>query len=160
MSRLAIAWMVAVALLLGGVAALGAASRVRVVPREPAPVPLPDGTAPVAIAGPPDSLVARVVGAHPFRPDRRPPARAYEPAQPGGSSVAGEAPPRPALRLAGLLWGSVPRVIVEGVPGREGAVLLSRGDTAGGLLVRRIEPGRAVIRGYDTTWVLTPRGLW
>jgi hypothetical protein len=51
-------------------------------------------------------------------------------------------------------------VVLEGVPGREGAVILAAGDTAGGLQVRRLEPGRAVIAGYDTTWVLTPRGLW
>jgi hypothetical protein len=108
----------------------------------------------------PDSLIPRVVGGHPFRPDRRAAPNRYEPSPMGGEVLAATPPIRPALRVAGLLWGSVPRVVLEGVPGREGAVILAAGDTAGGLRVRRLDPGRAVIAGYDTTWVLTPRGLW
>jgi hypothetical protein len=108
----------------------------------------------------PDSLVARVVGGHPFRPDRRAAPNGYEPSPTDWEEVVAPPPLRPALRVAGLLWGSVPRMVLEGVPGREGAVILAEGDTAGGLRVRRLEPGRAVIAGYDTTWVLTPRGLW
>jgi hypothetical protein len=150
----------AVSLVLTGAAGLAAAVRL------PLGASVGDGLAlateerPMITVEVPDSIVARVVGSHPFRPDRRAAPNRYEPSPMGGDAAAAPTPLRPALRLAGLLWGSVPRVVLEGVPGREGGVILAAGDTAGGLRVRRLGPGRAVIAGYDTTWVLTPRGLW
>lgn len=160
MTALVVSRFAAAGLILAGAAGLAAAVRF------PLDASVGDGRAlatdeqPVLAVEVPDSLVARVVGGHPFRPDRRPAPNRYEPSPMGGEAIAPPPPLRPALRVAGLLWGSVPRVVLEGVPGREGAVILAAGDTAGGLRVRRLEPERAVIAGYDTTWVLTPRGLW
>ena len=160
MTALVAARLAAAALVLAGAAGVAAAVRL------PLGAAVGGGRArateerPVLAVEVPDSLVARVVGGHPFRPDRRSAPNRYEPSPMGREAITSPPPLRPALRLAGLLWGSVPRVVLEGVPGREGAVILAAGDTAGGLRVRRLEPGRAVIAGHDTTWVLTPRGLW
>jgi hypothetical protein len=159
-TALVVARFAAAGLILAGAAGLAAAVRL------PLGASVGDGRAqateeqPMLVVEVPDSLVARVVGGHPFRPDRRAAPNRYEPSPTGGDEVAAPPPVRPALRVAGLLWGNVPRVVLEGVPGREGGVILAVGDTAGGLRVRRLESGRAVIAGYDTTWVLTPRGLW
>lgn len=150
----------AAGLVLAGLAALVTAVRTPIGGSAGAARVREAGERPLLTKEVPDTLVGRVVGGHPFRPDRRAAPRRYEPSPTGGEPAAASPSLRPSLRLAGLLWGSVPRVVLEGVPGREGAVVLTAGDTAGGLRVRRLEPGRAVIAGHDTTWVLTPRGLW
>ncbi len=108
------------------------------------------GSAPI------DSLVREVRGRGPFRPDGRPSARVYDPARSVDQSVE-YAPPKPALVLSGVLDGRTPTAILEGVPGRDGSVILGVGDTAGGLRVRQIREGRVTIIGMDTTWVLTLR---
>ncbi|MDZ4863738.1 MAG: hypothetical protein SGJ01_09865 [Gemmatimonadota bacterium] len=46
--------------------------------------------------------------------------------------------PRPHPVLTGILWGGTPVALLEGVPGHEAAVVLSQGDTAGGLRVVRV----------------------
>jgi hypothetical protein len=39
----------------------------------------------------------------------------------------------------------------------DGSRAMQRGDTAGGLRLRRITPGSVVMTGYDTTWTLRVR---
>lgn len=80
----------------------------------------------------------------------------------------GEAPPppapppapKPALSLSGILWGKEPAAIVEGIPGREGQILLRQGDTEGMLRIVRIDSATVTITGLDTTWVLRVRQPW
>jgi hypothetical protein len=111
--------------------------------------------------GPGDSLLAAGRDAHPFRPDRRAAARPYDPVAPVvPAEPMAPHPPKPALRLAGLLWSGRPVAILEGVPGRESSVAFATGDTAGGLWVRRIESTKVRVEGYDTVWVLAPKGTW
>jgi hypothetical protein len=95
----------------------------------------------------------------PFRMDRRPPDVRFGVAPP----VTAPAPPpapKPTLALSGILWGREPMAIVEGVPGREGPVVIRPGDRVGPLEVVRIEADRVRIRGLDTAWTLTVREPW
>ena len=101
-----------------------------------------------------DSALPRAIRTAPFRPDRRPSAVAYDPSRLEQASL-GAMPPKPNLALAGLLGGREPVALVEGIPGRDGPVLLAVGDTAGGLKVRRIKGGEVTVSGMDTTWMLT-----
>ena len=81
--------------------------------------------------------------------------KAAEPAAP-----APPKPPKPALVLSGILWGGAPAATLEGIPGIEGARLVMKGDTVGGLRIRRINRGDVVVAGFDTTWVLTIKESW
>lgn len=99
-----------------------------------------------------ESLAVAARRTAPFRPDGRPTAVAYDPVRSEAPQVY--APARPALALNGILQGSAPLAIIEGVPGREGPVLLGIGDTVAGLRVRRIKDGQVTVAGMDTTWQL------
>lgn len=103
-----------------------------------------------------DPLVSAAQKVAPFRPDGRPSRVAYDPAR---TVVAEYAPPKPALVVSGIVDGATPLVVLEGIPGRDGPVLLGVGDTLAGLKIRRIRGGSVTITGLDTTWVLTIRGL-
>ena len=92
----------------------------------------------------------------PFRPDGRPSRVTYDPARTAAPEYA---PPKPALVVSGVVGGAAPLVVLEGVPGRDGPVLLGVGDTLAGLKIRRIREGKVTITGMDTTWLLTIRGL-
>jgi hypothetical protein len=72
------------------------------------------------------------------------------------------APPsaKPQLVLRGVLGGPPWDALIEGVPGREGAVVLRAGETSAGLTLRRIGRDTVVVTGYDTTWKLTVRRPW
>jgi len=117
--------------------------------REPAPL--------VRQAG--ESLAVFLVSMAPFRASRRPASMPY---QPGREVVAaGPVVPPPALALHGIVWGTRPGAVLEGIPGVAGDRLLLPGDTVGGIRIRRIERTRVTIDGLDTTWVLRlpfPRG--
>ncbi len=109
-----------------------------------------------ATAAPLDQLVGAAQKVAPFRADGRPSRVAYDPVR---TEVQQEAPPKPGLVVSGVVDGAAPLVVLEGVPGRDGPVLLGVGDTLAGLKVRRIREGKVTITGMDTTWVLTIRGL-
>jgi hypothetical protein len=110
----------------------------------------------------PDSLAAwaeRFTDADPFRLERRPADVAYRP-ELEGAPPPPPGPPKPALALQGILGGPPWEAIVEGLPGREGGVVVRVGDRAGALLVRRVTRDTVVIAGLDTTWTLTMRSAW
>jgi hypothetical protein len=109
-----------------------------------------------------DSLLAAARHRPLFRPDRRPPALAFDPGgtQPAGGEPAPSAQPRPQLAVSGIVWGAEPAAIVDGLPGAEGSVVLRRGEASGGIRVRRIELGRVILSGLDTTWTLPVRNPW
>jgi hypothetical protein len=44
--------------------------------------------------------------------------------------------------------------MLDGIPGRQGSVLVHRGDTLAGLTVSAITRDTVTIRGADTTWRL------
>lgn len=118
-------------------------------PREPNAVPAP--------RYPADSLAVSVGGRDLFRFGRRPATTAYDP-QRAVTPVAGAyAPPKPVLRLVGLVSGAEPAALIEGLPGIEGGRVMRGGERIAGLTVTAIARGRVRVVGMDTVWVLTLR---
>ncbi len=105
-------------------------------------------------AGSTAAVASRIADANPFRLDRRPSALPF------GSSaeVAGAIPSleRRPPSVSGVL-GPPWRAVLEGVPNREGGVLVARGDTLAGWRIRSVTADTIVIQGRDTTWVLPVR---
>ena len=145
-------------LVAGGVAATGAATFAPLVPADAPPV------APAVVDAPPaatpyaaDSLARAVMARNPFRVGRRAADVAYDPAAESRPAAAAFAPPKPTLRLVGLVEGARPQALVEGLPGVDAGRALGVGEAAGGLRVTEIARGRVRIVGMDTVWVLTLR---
>lgn len=110
----------------------------------------------------PQVLVASaevLVTRDPFRVDRRPATVAYSPALESGPPPPPR-PPRPTLAVAGIIGGPPWEALIEGVPGRQGSVLVRRGDTISGLRVRSVGRDTVHITGMDTTWTLSVRRAW
>jgi hypothetical protein len=106
-----------------------------------------------------DSLAAigeRVVSHDPFRLDRRPSNVAYK-SELEGMPPAPPGPPRPALRLTGILGGPPWRAVIEGLPGRESSVVVRGGDIFDKLRIITVTRDMVVVAGMDTTWKLTMR---
>lgn len=111
----------------------------------------------------PDSVIGSATRAAPFRLRRTLPAIRYDPERTGEAVAAAPPAPRPAkptLVLSGIIWGAVPTAALEGIPGADGARLVVKGDTVGGLHIRRITQREVVVAGFDTTWVLTVGETW
>ena len=107
---------------------------------------------------PADDLIRLARAQTPFRASRRPPSVRFGMASMPVVVVA--AVPKPVLRLTGILWGSEPVALLEGVPGQEGAVVVREGESVGALRVIRVERSRVLLSGFDTTWTLTVRQPW
>jgi hypothetical protein len=84
---------------------------------------------------------------------------AYSPALEGLAPPEPKAP-RPTLVLRGIIGGPPWSAILEGIPGRQGSVVLRRGDTVAALVVRAVRRDTVVIEGADTTWRLTVKRSW
>jgi len=105
-----------------------------------------------------DSLAARAEAGDLFRLGRAPSAVRYDPAS--GAAPEGwtpPRPPRPALRLTGLVGGAEPAAAIEGLPEVEGGRLLRVGERLAGFRIVSIDGGRVRVAGQDTVWVLTLR---
>ena len=98
----------------------------------------------------------------PFRLDRKPTGVRFNPSGPTNQQVAPPppAPPRPVLRLVGIIGGPPWNTVVEGIPGREGGVLLRVGESTGGIRLTTVGGDSVVLAGFDTTWVLHARAAW
>jgi hypothetical protein len=164
--------MLAAAALLAGVQRLrGAEPEVR------APAPALHATPPEPRRVAPERLAQaeRTINAgNPFRLDRVPAPIGFS--RPGGMGMAPGAgmmpgmmpapppyepppPPRPRLLVSGIV-GPPWQALLEGVPGREGAVVVRAGDVLGELRVREITGTTVVVASPDTTWRLTVRNPW
>ncbi len=111
----------------------------------------------------PDSIaqaVAYVIANDPFRLSRHPATVAYSPALEGLAPPAPVRPPRPNLVLRGVVGGPPWSAIIDGIPGRDGSVLLRRGDSVASLVVRAVGRDTVIIKGVDTTWRLTVKPSW
>jgi hypothetical protein len=111
-----------------------------------------------------DSLhaAASSVAAHdPFRVDHQPSSVAYRPELEGVAPPPPvPKPPKPKLMLAGIIGGPPWEALLDSVPGRDGSVLVRKGDTLGGLRVRSIGRDTVIVQGVDTTWRLIVRQPW
>ena len=109
----------------------------------------------------PDSLMERLVIRTPFRAARRPSAIAYDPALPPGAEPPSRQPAEPpSFVVTGVVLGSEPAAVLEGVPGVDGPRLARRRDSIAGFRVVRIGRDGVVLAGPDTTWRLPVRTTW
>jgi hypothetical protein len=108
---------------------------------------------------PADSLARLTVSRDVFRSTRRPSSIAYDP-QRAVAPVENNQVPKPVLALVGIVVGSEPTAVIEGIPGVEGSRVVRAGDVVSGLRVARIAADRVVIVGMDTTWTLKVREPW
>ena len=119
----------------------------------------------LAMRVPAESLTAaaeRIATSNPFRLDRRPAAVAFSSVL-EGMPLPPPPPPKPAqpsLSLAGILGGPPWEALIDGIPGRDGSVLVRRGQRFSGLTVRSVSRDTVVIAGQDTVWRLTLRKTW
>jgi hypothetical protein len=106
-----------------------------------------------------DSAVDDITDRNLFRPER---ASAEErEGSPAPGSMAMIVPSsKPHLVLKGVLGGPPWDVVVEGVPGRDGAVVIRVGESVSGITVRAIRRDTAYVRGFDTTWALPLTRTW
>jgi len=105
-----------------------------------------------------DSVMLVATKAAVFRERRSLASVPFDPVRPQtGEAPPPPGPPRPAPQLVGIAWGSTPVALLDGVPGTDGSRAMQRGDTAGGLKLRRIFPHEVTMTGYDTTWTLRIR---
>ncbi|HEU4557817.1 MAG TPA: hypothetical protein VFS20_08200, partial [Longimicrobium sp.] len=102
----------------------------------------------------------------PFRLDRRPAPVAFSARPDAMGGVPGmmqppppPPPPRPQLAVSGIV-GPPWTALLEGVPGRDGPVLVRGGERLGELQVRQVGPNGVVVVGMDTIWRLTIRKAW
>jgi len=111
---------------------------------------------------PPELLLAAaevVVANDPFRLERRPSPVSYSPTIESAPAQPPR-PPRPPLAVTGIVGGPPWEALLEGLPGRQGSVLVRRGDTVSGLRIRSITKDTVRISGMDTTWKLAVRRAW
>jgi hypothetical protein len=113
-----------------------------------------------------DSLqrMAGHIAAHdPFRLDHHPASVPYRPELDGVAVAAPPPPPKPPkphLAVAGILGGPPWTALLDSVPGRDGSVLVKKGDTLGGLEVRSVGRDTVVVQGADTLWKLVVKHPW
>lgn len=118
---------------------------------------------PAAYPGPRalETAAKTVSASDPFRLERRPSSVAYG-SVPDGASAAPPPPkpPKPGLALAGVVGGPPWVALLDGVPGKNGSVVVHAGDSVAGLKVRSLGPDGITITGFDTTWKLTLKAPW
>ncbi|HEX2780176.1 MAG TPA: hypothetical protein VHM30_11800 [Gemmatimonadaceae bacterium] len=101
-----------------------------------------------------------VVMRDPFRASRKPSPIAFGVAGDGAAlQPMPPRPPRPTLAVTGII-GPPWEAVLEGVPGREGAVVVRAGDALGELKVVRVQRDTVVVQAADTSWRLTVRRAW
>jgi hypothetical protein len=103
-----------------------------------------------------------VVERNPFRLDRRPATVAFG-AMAGMTEMEAYADPEPehpAPVVRGIVGGPPWEALLEGIPGRDGSLLVRPGDVLGELRVRSISRDTVVVQGTDITWKLTLKPAW
>jgi hypothetical protein len=147
------------AVLIGGVGAVVVSVTATVVPTPVLSVEVSShGTPPPVTSYRADSLRHSVVSRDVFRIDRHPAAMAYDPSR--GVATLPDGPPKPQLKLTGVVWGDAPEAVIEGLPTVPGPRVVRVGDMIGGVTVKRIDQSRVIAVGFDTMWTLTVREPW
>jgi hypothetical protein len=107
-----------------------------------------------------ESAVDEIADRNLFRPERA--SAEQHPSTQPMTPMAMPQPPsnKPHLVLRGVLGGPPWDAIIEGIPGREGSVVLRAGQSLGGITVRAVRHDTAYARGFDTTWALPLARSW
>jgi hypothetical protein len=106
-----------------------------------------------------DSAVDDIADRNLFRPERAGAEEREAASMPGPMGMAAPSS-KPHLVLKGVLGGPPWDAVVEGIPGREGAVVIRVGESVSGLSVRAIRRDTAYVRGFDTAWALPLTRTW
>lgn len=144
--RLAVVWIVALGLLLLGARAWAAGPA--------AHLPLsadPEVTAAVESSSAEYARpeISVIISRNPFRFDRR--AVRPEGTEPASATEAVQSAPYvPAMRVRGLVGGPPWTVILEGVPGAEAGVVMSPGDSIGGVRLVRVSADTVFVAISDS----------
>jgi hypothetical protein len=108
-----------------------------------------------------ESAVEDIADNNLFRPER---TSAEEPAQAPVAMQMGMPMPspstKPRLVLRGMIGGPAWEAIIEGIPGRDGSVVLRTGQSVGGITLRSVRKDTAYARGFDTSWALPLARSW
>ncbi len=154
-------WLGALIAMLTGIVTLHRSSTRAFAAVRPAILPAVGVSPPRADADSLESAVEEIAARNLFRLERTS-AEEQEVSQPGVPMGIPPQPPvaRPRLVLRGVLGGPPWDAIIEGIPGREGSVVLRSGESLGGITVRAIHRDTAWARGFDTTWTLTLAKTW
>jgi len=122
--------------------------------------------APLVFApGPLSYSASTITRADPFRLDRHPSPVAFSarPDAVGGMAMMPPpppaVPPRPQLSVSGIV-GPPWAALLEGVPGRDGPVMVRTGDQVDALRIRRVDRDGVTVVGMDTTWRLPLKRTW
>jgi hypothetical protein len=110
-----------------------------------------------------EQAVSDVAERNLFRPERAMAEASSAPMAAIGPTMGVPAPMtpgRPRLTLRGVLGGPPWDALIEGIPGREGAVVMRAGETQAGVTIRAIRRDTVLARGFDTTWALTLARSW
>ena len=102
-----------------------------------------------------DSAASRVVAHDPFRLERKPASVAFSIAPNGSVGVPPPSGPPVRIALQGTIGGPPWRAIVSGIPGHDGTIVVSSGDTLGGVTIRRVDRDGVTVRVKDSTWTVT-----
>jgi hypothetical protein len=132
-------------------------------PMRPGSSPLPAAAAFVADRLTDEELnahVEQIVDADLFRLSRTPSPIPYSSETQINMSGPIDRPSRPQLILAGIVGGPPWVALIDGIPGRTGSVVVRRGDTLSGLLIRDITRTQTIISAADTLWKLTLKRTW
>ncbi len=123
-----------------------------------APLAMAPDLAPAPAASRLGVFASRIVAHDPFRLERKPAAVAFG-SIPLVSTASAAVGPRPTLVLSGV-FGPPWQAVLEGIPERQGSVVVRVGDVFGALRIRSIRPDTIVVQSADTTWKLTVRRVW
>lgn len=97
----------------------------------------------------------------PFRLERHPSAVPYKPGFEGAPPPPPPPrPPRPNLALSGTIGGPPWAALIEGMPGREGSILVRQGDLLGDFRIALVTRDSVIVEGADTTWNLKLKRVW
>lgn len=107
-----------------------------------------------------ESAVDEIADRNLFRPERTSAEQTTNPQPMMPMGMPQPPSTKPHLVLRGVLGGPPWDAIIEGIPGHEGSVVLSAGQSLGGITVRAVRRDTAYARGFDTTWALPLARTW
>lgn len=107
----------------------------------------------------PTGTVERIVARDPFRLDRRPADVPFDP-DPAPNDPPPPPPPRASVPVLIGIAGPPWQAVLEGVAGRDRAVVVRAGTRLGDLTVARITADTVFLDAPDTSFTLTVRRAW